>query len=162
MSGRHRLPVGNTSSPTVDVRAASSFAATAPLGGFAIESMPPRSAPARIRLDASATVFRMERHDGSSPKPDLDGAVDPASAPVARRRRTTGPGHGDTIGGALVGFDYQVFRATKPPAILVESAKPVRGLSGEGGSMLSIDFPDATADGDEAAEPGAARGTGLR
>jgi hypothetical protein len=69
-----------------------------------------------------------------------------ALEPVRSRSRRTGGGLGDTIGGALVGFDYQVFRATKPPAILVESAKPVRGLSGEGGAMLSIGYPeDATA-----------------
>jgi hypothetical protein len=49
---------------------------------------------------------------------------------------------GEAIGSAIVGFDYQVFRATKPPAILVESAKPVRGLSGEGGALLSIGYPD--------------------
>jgi hypothetical protein len=59
----------------------------------------------------------------------------------SRPRKAPG-GLGDMIGNAVVGFDYQVFRATKPPAILVESAKPVRGLSGEGGTMLSIDFPD--------------------
>jgi len=77
----------------------------------------------------------------------------PAPEPAGRSRRRKAPGGlGDTIGGALVGFDYQVFRATKPPAILVESAKPVRGLSGEGGTMLSIDFPEdvAGADGDPA------------
>ena len=65
-------------------------------------------------------------------------APGPAGGP---RRRPLQGGLGDTIGGALVGFDCQVFRATKPPAILVESAKQVRGLSGQDGSMLSIDFP---------------------
>ena len=59
----------------------------------------------------------------------------------SRRRKAAG-GLGDLVGNAIVGFDYQVFRATKPPAILVESAKPVRGLSGEGGTMLSIGYPD--------------------
>jgi hypothetical protein len=69
--------------------------------------------------------------------------------PVRSGRRRTGGGLGGTIGGALVGFDYQVFRATKPPAILVESAKPIRDVSGEGGAMLSIDFPEVDpADGD--------------
>ncbi len=58
------------------------------------------------------------------------------------RRRPLQGGLGDTIGGVIVGFDYQVFRATKPSAILVESAKPVRGLSGEGGATLSVGFPD--------------------
>jgi len=68
-----------------------------------------------------------------------------AGEPVRFRRRRTGGGLGDTIGGALVGFDYQVFRANKPPAILVESEKPVRGLSGEGGAMLSVGFPQDAA-----------------
>jgi len=46
------------------------------------------------------------------------------------------------IGGVIAGFDYQVFRATKPPAELVERAKPIRGVTGEDGSRLTIDFPD--------------------
>ncbi|MBA2718273.1 MAG: hypothetical protein H0U52_03370 [Chloroflexi bacterium] len=62
------------------------------------------------------------------------------STPTPRRRRRGGAT--EVIGNALVGFDYAVFRATKPPAILVEAAKPVRGLSGEGGRLLSIDFPE--------------------
>jgi hypothetical protein len=85
-------------------------------------------------------------------RPDDEAAVtsERAQGRRARRRKASG-GLGDTIGGAIVGFDYQVFRATKPPAILVESAKPVRGLSGEGGTMLSIDFP---ADGDAGGDAG--------
>ena len=67
------------------------------------------------------------------------GAREPGPPAVRRRRR---PGAGEVIGNALVGFDYAIFRSTKPPAILVEAAKPVRGLSGEGGHLLSIDFPD--------------------
>ena len=63
-------------------------------------------------------------------------------APVVTQRRRRRPGAGEVIGNALVGFDHQIFRATKPPAILVEAAKPVRGLSGEGGRLLSIDFPE--------------------
>lgn len=62
------------------------------------------------------------------------------STPTPRRRRRGGAA--EVVGNALVGFDYAVFRATKPPAILVEAAKPVRGLSGEGGRLLSIDFPE--------------------
>jgi hypothetical protein len=57
-----------------------------------------------------------------------------------KRRRTELPG--SSIGGVLVGFDYQVFRASKPPAELVEKAAPIRGIPGEGGTMLSIEFPD--------------------
>ena len=77
----------------------------------------------------------------------------PALEPAGRsRRRKARGGLGETIGNAIVGFDHQIFRATKPPAILVESAKPVRGVSGEGGRMLSIEFPD---DAPAAGPPGA-------
>jgi hypothetical protein len=48
---------------------------------------------------------------------------------------------GQAIGGILVGFDYQVFRATKPVAELVEAAKPVRGLAGEDGDLVSVEYP---------------------
>ena len=48
----------------------------------------------------------------------------------------------EALGNAIVGFDYAVLRSTRPPAILVEAAKPVRGLSGEGGRLLSIEFPE--------------------
>jgi len=54
--------------------------------------------------------------------------------------RSTG-GAGQTIGGILAGFDYQVFRASKPTAELVQAAKPVRGLTGEAGELVDIDFP---------------------
>jgi hypothetical protein len=54
--------------------------------------------------------------------------------------RSTG-GAGQAIGGILAGFDYQVFRASKPTAELVQAAKPVRGLSGEAGDLVDIDFP---------------------
>lgn len=57
-----------------------------------------------------------------------------------KRRRKELPG--SSIGGVLVGFDYQVFRASKPPAELVEKAAPIRGIAGEGGTMLSIEFPN--------------------
>lgn len=69
---------------------------------------------------------------------------DAATAARPRPRRRSGAG--EAIGNALVGFDYAVFRATKPPAIMVEAAKPVRGLSGEGGRLLSIDFPEDVPD----------------
>jgi hypothetical protein len=48
---------------------------------------------------------------------------------------------GQAIGGILVGFDYQVMRASKPPAEMVEAAKPVRGLTGEDGDLVDVDFP---------------------
>jgi hypothetical protein len=72
----------------------------------------------------------------------LDAAPDAAPDPQARRRKKGGLG--GVVGNALVGFDYQVFRATKPPAELVEAARPVRGLSGEGGGRIDIDVPDAS------------------
>jgi len=61
--------------------------------------------------------------------------------PRKRRRRAPSPGLASAVGGILVGFDYQVFRATKPPAELVEAGKPVRGLSGEDGDLVDIDAP---------------------
>ena len=79
------------------------------------------------------------------PDRDLDPADEsgtPEPGQPARSRRRRGPGATEVIGNAIVGFDYAIFRATKPPAILVEAAKPVRGLSGEGGLLLSLDFPD--------------------
>jgi len=117
-------------------------------------------------LDRWATVPCMDPTDARRQRHDEDTVAPPEPARRNRRRRSEA-GLGDTIGGALVGFDYQVFRATRPPAILVESAKPVRGLSGEGGAMLSIDFPeDISAIEAEGANPPAdrasARETGLR
>ena len=55
-----------------------------------------------------------------------------------RKRRSIG----DTMGGMIVGFDYQVFRATKPPSELVESAKPIAPVPASGGGKLSIELPD--------------------
>ena len=86
----------------------------------------------------------MDRPDEPGPATDDEVVGELEPAPPPRRKRASGTSAGDVIGGALVGVDYQIFRATKPPAVLVESAKPVRGLSGEGGAMLSIDFPDDT------------------
>jgi hypothetical protein len=97
--------------------------------------------------------------DDSTRRADGDALVALELSRRARRRRAQG-GLGDMIGNAVVGFDYQVFRATKPPAILVESAKPVRGLSGEGGATLLIGYPDETlADEGEPGAPGT-RGPG--
>ena len=72
---------------------------------------------------------------------DDDSHPAPEPSPRARRRKAQG-GLGGMIGNAIVGFDDQVFRATRPPAILVESAKPVRGLSGAGGATLLVGYPD--------------------
>jgi hypothetical protein len=63
-----------------------------------------------------------------------------AFEPKKRPLRSSG-GAGQAIGGILAGFDYQVFRASKPPAELVQAAKPVRGLTGEAGDLVDVDFP---------------------
>jgi hypothetical protein len=77
-----------------------------------------------------------------------------------RKRRPLG----ETIGGIVVGFDYQVFRATKPPAEMVEAAKPISPVAASGGGTIEIDLPgptgedpaDESADGtaDRAVPPG--------
>jgi len=90
-------------------------------------------------------------------EPGADGAptIDELSDASKRRRKEL---PGSSIGGVLVGFDYQVFRASKPPAELVEKAAPIRGTAGEGGTMLSIEFPDEVplGSGTEPAVPPAA------
>lgn len=83
---------------------------------------------------------KSESTPDDAPPAETDDVV--TSTPTPGRRRTSAT---EVVGNALVGFDYAVFRATKPPAILVEAAKPVRGLSGEGGRLLSIDFPEDVA-----------------
>jgi hypothetical protein len=61
---------------------------------------------------------------------------------------------GQAMGSAIVGFDYQVFRATKPPSELVEQGKPVAPVPAADGGRISIDLPpgeahpDAPPDGD--------------
>jgi hypothetical protein len=83
----------------------------------------------------------MDPEEETRRRADEDALLALELARRSRRRQAKG-GLGDMIGNAIVGFDYQVFRATKPPAILVESAAPVRGVSGEGGAMLSIEYPE--------------------
>jgi hypothetical protein len=69
----------------------------------------------------------------------------PGAKPDPKKRPLRGSGGlGQTMGGILVGFDYQVFRTGKPPAELVEAAKPVRGLSGEG-AVVEVDAPEVEA-----------------
>jgi hypothetical protein len=58
-------------------------------------------------------------------------------SPKKRKRRPLG----ETVGGMLVGFDYQVFRATKPPPELIESAKPIPPVPAAGGGTLDVDVP---------------------
>jgi hypothetical protein len=67
---------------------------------------------------------------------------DSQPADVARKPKRHRSGV-QAIGGVLAGFDAQVLRAGKPPAELVREAEPVRGLTGQDGSLLSIAFPDA-------------------
>jgi hypothetical protein len=81
-------------------------------------------------------------------------------APQPKKRPLRGSGGlGQTMGGILVGFDYQAFRTSRPPAELVEAAKPVRGLTGEAGDLVDVDLPGMTfssCDGDSPA-PGRSR-----
>ena len=94
----------------------------------------------------------MDPTDETRHRADEDALLALELARRSRRWRASG-GLGDLIGNAISGFDYQVFRATKPAAILVESAKPVRGLSGEGGAMLSVEFPADESAAESAVEP---------
>ena len=77
----------------------------------------------------------------------------PYRSAVTKRRRSTG----QAIGSILAGFDHQVFRATKPPAELVESARPLPAIPGRDGSLLSIALPVDVEDA--ADDSGAPRGT---
>jgi hypothetical protein len=52
---------------------------------------------------------------------------------------------GQAMGQAIVGFDYQVFRVTRPPAELVEHAQPDQPVPASGGGFLSVDVPEPTA-----------------
>ena len=65
---------------------------------------------------------------------------------------------GQAMGQAIVGFDYQVFRATKPPPDLVEQARPDAPVPAADGGRLTIDLPldDAPAGRDLDREPGPA------
>ena len=55
---------------------------------------------------------------------------------------------GVAIGGALVGFDYAVFKTGKPPAEQVESARPQQPVAADDGGTLSIQLPDDRATGE--------------
>ena len=92
----------------------------------------------------------------SSDPADEDGPGGRETAPIdaGRPRKRKRRSVGDTMGGMIVGFDYQVFRATKPPTELVESAKPVAPVAASDGGNLSIELPDER--GDAPPEPTAA------
>lgn len=49
---------------------------------------------------------------------------------------------GTTLGGMIVGLDYMIMKAGKPPAEQVESAKPVRPVAADDGGTLLIELPD--------------------
>jgi len=70
-----------------------------------------------------------------------NGAAAEPEAP-ARPLQARRPSVGMTIGGILAGVDGQIFRSTPPAAELVQGADPVRGLSGEDGTLLSIELPE--------------------
>jgi hypothetical protein len=73
---------------------------------------------------------------------------EPAEHEPARPKRR-GQSVGMTIGGILAGVDGQIFRSTPPAAELVQSARPVRGVSGEDGTFISIDLAEIDAPGAE-------------
>lgn len=61
---------------------------------------------------------------------------------MSKRSRQKRQSIGDAFGGAMVGFDYQIFRATPPPPELVEEGKPIAPVPAEDGGLLSIVLPD--------------------
>jgi hypothetical protein len=69
---------------------------------------------------------------------------------MSKRKRTS---LGQAMGAAIVGFDYQVFRATKPPPELVEQGKPIAPVPAADGGRISIDLPVAPGRPDEADGP---------
>ncbi len=71
------------------------------------------------------------------------------------KRKRQGLGH--AMGQAIVGFDYQVFRTTKPPPDLVEHARPDAPVPAADGGRLSIDLPPLPGEtGDGAPDEGSA------
>ncbi|MEO5939289.1 MAG: hypothetical protein ABIQ76_00235 [Candidatus Limnocylindrales bacterium] len=102
----------------------------------------------------------MDPTDETRQRSDEDALLALELARRSRRWKAEG-GLGDMIGGAIVGFDYQVFRATKPPAMLVEPGTPVRGLSAADGSTRSLGDPEdgplsetESSESDASASPG--------
>ncbi len=57
---------------------------------------------------------------------------------MGKRKRSS---VGQAIGGILAGIDGQIFRSTPPAQELVRKGQAVRGLSGEDGTDLAIDWP---------------------
>jgi hypothetical protein len=67
---------------------------------------------------------------------------------VSKRKRKS---LGRAMGAAIVGFDYQVFRSTKPPPELVEQGKPIAPVPAADGGRISIGLPEDLATGDDGA-----------
>ena len=91
--------------------------------GSMTDDQPSNTRPAKLAASASP---------GAPAEPGA------ATRPRSPRR----PSVGTTIGGVLAGVDGQIFRTTPPAAELVQRARPVRGLSGEDGTLLSIELPE--------------------
>jgi hypothetical protein len=85
----------------------------------------------------SSSSDPVDADDPSGPGAQDTGPDEPPSPRKPKKRAL-----GETLGGVIVGFDYQVFRATRPPTELVESAKPVAPVAASDGGNLSIELPD--------------------
>jgi hypothetical protein len=67
------------------------------------------------------------------------------AATMGKRKRQSA---GQAIGGIMAGIDGQIFRSTPPAHELVRKGEAVRGLSGQDGSDLAIDWPKEGAEGE--------------
>jgi hypothetical protein len=61
-----------------------------------------------------------------------------------KKPASTGQAIAQGIGGVLVGVDYQLFRSGKPPAELVEHARPDGSVAAAGGGRLTVELPEGT------------------
>ena len=59
--------------------------------------------------------------------------------------RKKGQPIGQTIGGIIVGFDQQIFRATPPVNELVAKGTPLRAIAAAGGGTVTVGMPGDTA-----------------
>ena len=84
------------------------------------------------RLDRDHRRVRGPR----DPSPRAVGRAGAGGRGMSKRKRKS---LGQAMGAAIVGFDYQVFRATKPPPELVEQGKPLAPVAAADGGRLSID-----------------------
>jgi hypothetical protein len=58
------------------------------------------------------------------------------------RRKKPGTSVGQVVGGAMVGFDHQIFRSTPPPHELVKKGTRMPAVPAEDGGTLSIEMPE--------------------